>query len=142
MDKKKLLTLIWIGDIFTKPIYLFIAWQQYNAGLMEPEIIPMISYIFLGVGIAAAIGGILVIRELSKRDSALFSLYSRFYSQSPGGTGGDPLFGLYTVGLGLVETSSLFALVSYLSTGALRPSLIMVGVWFVAWFFSRPVISE
>jgi len=142
MNKNKLLNVVWIGDIFTKPIYVFIAWQQYSAGLVAPVRASSTSLIFLGIGVVAAIGGILVIRELSKRDSALLSLYSKFYRQNPGGSQGDPRFGLYTLGLGLVESSSLFALISYLMTGTLKISLIMGGVWFIAWFFSRPVLAE
>lgn len=138
MEKNKLMTLVWAGDFLSKPVYFFIAWQQYQSGSVPDARTSLPGMIFLALGILDAIAGFLLVRDLSKSNPSFLPFYEKWVEKTPAADRTDPRFGQFAMAIGLMETTALFSLISYMVTGNAGNSLILAGIWFIFWILSRP----
>lgn len=138
LKNKKIYQLVWFASLFTKTIYTFIAYNQYKINGSNSHEIMIISILFLVLGIGDVIAGIYLIKNIFKKDSFIIPLFMRLYSRNNDSESEDPHFSVYTISLGLIETSALFGLAGYFYSGDIRIFLILLTISLVAWVFAKP----
>lgn len=131
---KKFFKLLWFGFPLSKLVYAYIAYMNIKEINNSLE---MINLLFMFIGIITCFTSIFFSKKIFQDNFSENKILKAFI----GTKNADELstkFALYTMMLGLAETSALFGLVQFIITGNLIAGAMMFGFCFIAWLFNYP----
>ena len=129
--------LVWTASILTKFIYAYIAYDEYKTvPHLSSEFYPQLIICLL-MGIIAVLIGIYFSISAIKIDSKISKIVTKIFIKSQIENNNN-FFQVFTISLGLIETSALFGLVGFLLSYNLVFLIIMFGLSLAGWLFSYP----
>lgn len=136
--KKGLFKLVWFVFPLTKLVYAYLAFTK-NKGINNS--FELINILFIAIGFVASLISIIFSRKIYQKsfyENKIVSFFlgmSGFTKDSPSET---TVFNLFTMLLGLAESTALFGFVQFLLTGNLIVGIILFSLCFLAWLFNYP----
>ena len=147
MNKNKqtinMMKLIWAGNIFSKGVYTFIAYNTYqNKGLTLNTNFTKENLIFLVMGILTTFIGTVIARTLFGKTQIAKKIVNKLLTASHQKDTSSAIYGVYMMALGAIETTALFGLVGFIQSVNVVFYAIMMSITVIGWIAANPFIKK
>lgn len=139
---RKMIYLLWAAYPITKVVYIFIA---LNQSIVITNEISNIHFVFLGLGLLLCVLSIVLSRNIyTNKKLYSYKLIRSLYFRDIQGMKKEEyiLFSLFITSLSLIETISLFGLISFLMTGNIIAFYSMLALTIIVWAINFPKLTK